>query len=448
MYYVFYFLPALAAGHNLLSARVRGSIAPPEVSGCGNKRKDFDEFVRYHGRSYASDVTEYQKRKALFDQRADEAEAHNCRPGKRFWNAGLTSLSDRTVEELAKLRGRKGGKGPGGPSGFAPRDRLATLESDGQISQESQHRGAGKVASLPDKVSWSHLQAMKEIFDQGPCGSCWASATTVMLRAHTDIYTSHKNFSVQQLVSCTPNPDECGGSGGCNGSTGELALDYVYYNGLDTTLDYKEGDFPCPTNLMAKHITSPQPNHSSFLQVTHREPGAEANFLSPAVGFGMLGWSRLPVNNLLALKKAVYQEGPVAVSIVAGYAMNAYVSGIMNNCTDRDMVINHLVVLTGYDEDKDLGAKYWNIQNSWGTEWGERGMMRMIRLDDNAEEKLCGQDKDPIVGTGCKGGPSEVTVCGSCGILFDNVVPHFHGNTPAAQLMEQRRAEFTTEILG
>merc|ERR1719218_186577 len=98
------------------------------------------------------------------------------------------------------------------------------------------------------------------------------------------------------------------------------------------------------------------------------------------------------------------------------------------------MVVNHLVVLIGYGVDNDK-TKYWQIQNSWGTGWGEQGTIRMIRQDSDKEEKLCNWDKDPSVGTGCPGGPDKVWVCGSCGILYDNVVAHFHGNGAMAQEM-------------
>merc|ERR1719379_514523 len=288
--------------------------------------------------------------------------------------------------------------------------------------------------------------AMNNVFDQGACGSCWASATAVMLRAHTDIYHTHRNLSVQQLVSCVPNPEQCGGSGGCNGSTGELALDYVYHNGLgnDAEFPYEDRDKPCPAHMLARNsYPAPQPNSLSLLAAPGElaQAGSAEAFASPAMQFGMVGWSRLPVNKLQPLYHALYREGPVAVSIVAGYAWNAYISGIMNNCTQQDMVVNHLVVLFGYGEDENVGAKYWHIQNSWGSNWGEAGKIRMIRQDDHKEQSFCGWDHDPKVGTGCEGGPEKVYVCGSCGILYDNVVAHFHGTTPQAQVMLERRGE-------
>merc|ERR1719265_436567 len=61
--------------------------------------------------------------------------------------------------------------------------------------------------------------------DQGACGSCWAVATTSALEAHADIHFGVSvPLSEQELVSCTPNLLHCGGKGGCDGATAELAF--------------------------------------------------------------------------------------------------------------------------------------------------------------------------------------------------------------------------------
>merc|ERR1719517_97167 len=90
------------------------------------------------------------------------------------------------------------------------------------------------------------------------------------------------------------------------------------------------------------------------------------------------------------------------------------------NC-DPNWVVNHAVTLFGYGRQDAL--RYWKIMNSWGPYWGERGAIRIERQE--SEESLCGWDYEPGVGLGCKGGPPKVWVCGSCGILYDPVVPTF-----------------------
>lgn len=41
----------------------------------------------------------------------------------------------------------------------------------------------------------------------------------------------------------------------------------------------------------------------------------------------------------------------------------------------------------------------------------------------NYYSAICGTDLEPSDGTGCSGGPSQVTVCGTCGILYDVSYP-------------------------
>lgn len=415
---------------------------------CTGIGMSFADFVQTHKRTYVVGSKEYHERKALFEERVAGVQSHNCKPGNALWKAGLNFLSDRMDSELDRLRGRKGGGSdsgqPMGGGDHVARERLATLErTDGHIGERGEvMKSSGLEApSMPMSFGWSNLQAMKQIVDQGGCGSCWASATIKMLEAHTEIYSKPESLSLQQLVSCTPNPEQCGGNGGCNGSTGELALDYVMHNGLlsESALAYSASDVVCPANMKAKNANPvPQPNASSFLAIRQLAPAAY-----PAQRFGMFGWRKLPANELSPLYAALYQEGPIAVSIVASNSWNAYSSGIMNNCSATDVVVNHLVVLIGYGvDDQAQNTKYWQIQNSWGPEWGEGGHIRLIRQDnDTAEKGFCGMDNDPSVGTGCKGGPSQVWVCGSCGILYDNVVPHFQGSTAMAQEMMRRRSQ-------
>jgi len=143
----------------------------------------------------------------------------------------------------------------------------------------------------------------------------------------------------------------------------------------------------------------------------------------------MGGWEKLPENKYEPLKRALVEYGPVGVSLAADSWMS-YSSGIFDGC-EKDSIINHAVTLIGYGEETGSGAKWWQIKNSWGPDWGEGGNIRLLRRDD--EESYCGTDHKPQDGSGCLGGPKEVTVCGTCGILYDTAVPHFTGDGSEAK---------------
>jgi len=97
-----------------------------------------------------------------------------------------------------------------------------------------------------------------------------------------------------------------------------------------------------------------------------------------------------------------------------------YDQGIFDGC-QKDAVLDHAVLAKGYGGEGN--SMWWRIQNSWGGRWGEQGHIRLKRRDPAAEEAYCGQDKKPSDGVGCEGGPAEVTVCGTCGLLYDPLYP-------------------------
>mmetsp|Transcript_81298 Transcript_81298/g.263695 ORF Transcript_81298/g.263695 Transcript_81298/m.263695 type:complete len:422 (+) Transcript_81298:56-1321(+) len=365
----------------------------------------FASFIQEHGRTYQEGSEEYEMRFVLFQESAASVRSQNDRPDRR-WSAGVNALADRSPEELQRLRGyRHGAKPEGGGSAGAL----------GLVSTSTRTIDIGKI---PKDLNYKNLKAMQAVQDQGGCGSCWAVSSATVLRAHAELYQEDRTFSVQQIVSCTPNPRKCGGSGGCGGATAELAMDYIAKAGAITEnlLEYEAKDTECPSNLKA-----PKQNLRSVLKQAVAFP--EVSIVGGGgASFGMIGWKKLPENRAQPLLLALYEDGPVVVSAAASTPWNIYASGIMNNC-EKEAVINHAVALVGYGEDN--GMKYWTIQNSWGSGWGEGGFARLPRLDSEEENNYCGWDKSPKDGTACEGGPEKVWVCGSCGILFDSVVPKF-----------------------
>jgi cathepsin L len=368
----------------------------------------FQDFITAYGRSYFPGTEEYEDRRKLFEKNIEEVRKHNSK-ASRLWNAAINHLSDRTTSELSMLRGLR-------PMRLT--EQAAAVAAPHRQGGHSLQQVSSAV--VPEEISWMNLTAVQADTDQAVCGSCWAVATATMLWANSEINGYDRTYSAQELVDCVPNPHQCGGNGGCGGSTTELALNWVMENSLATSAEtpYYGLDSTCKKVVDSASLLMSKDVDSLAQMIRIGFHGPESQF-SPGLSLGLRGWEKLPENEYEPLVRAVAFTGPVAVSVAAD-KWYSYDSGIFDNC-GVNAVVDHAVTLIGYGTDSI--RKYWLIKNSWGLSWGEEGNIRLLRHTGDAH---CGTDFSPEMGTGCTGGPKSVKVCGMCGILYDSVVAHFH----------------------
>eukprot|EP00928_Gymnodinium_smaydae_P059677 TRINITY_DN4308_c0_g1_i1.p1 TRINITY_DN4308_c0_g1~~TRINITY_DN4308_c0_g1_i1.p1 ORF type:complete len:412 (-),score=27.34 TRINITY_DN4308_c0_g1_i1:118-1353(-) len=374
----------------------------------------FAEYKKSFGREYADDSEEHAMRQAIFLERLAEVEEHNA--GSFTWKKGLNHMSDRTQEELAMLHGyRRGPKRKIASSFLDVAGNESSCSGQGQSCMEGTtccgsfvcaREGVCLTAASKETVDWTPLlQTSNEILHQGSCGSCWAVATAGVLTMHAEITskgTFTKVISPHNILECTPNPNQCGGQGGCTGATVELALQYFASSkrtaGTLDTFPYQPMTSGCPYTA------------SSFLEST--QPGVR-------VGSFVL----VPQNKAKDMREALATVGPLGVSLDAT-GLKPYASGVITDC--ESWVINHAVIMMGYGYDAQYGVSYWKLRNSWGKGFGEDGFFRLGR-STNEEGEPCGTDTKPEDGYACrdKDGkyPESQNVCGECGILSDTAYP-------------------------
>jgi len=383
----------------------------------------FDAFVAGHGHGYVRGTAEYELRRGNFAKSVAKIHAQNSKPNG-LWKAGLNFFSDRTEDEKAGYRGWRGPHKPRHGGAAAP--------------SLSEHEAPRDLKTMPENFDWSNLTTSKVIKNQGSCGSCWAVTTITVLEAHFEIFMlggthlqgsqNPRSFAAQELVSCIANPNHCGGSGGCDGATVELGMEYAIKNGLgtDEEVPYKARDMSCVDSKNQPALTTEAPmlvlvQGNGMVKSMPSGSPAQPKVKMLEVGFGLTAYETLPVNKEEPLVRALVEKGPVAVSVAAD-DWHFYESGIHDTCK-ADCVVDHAVTMIGYSKDATLGKKYWLVRNSWGDSWGESGHIRVLRREN--EEAFCGIDNDPKKGVACDGSPDKVTVCGTCGILYDSVVPTF-----------------------
>lgn len=277
-----------------------------------------------------------------------------------------------------------------------------------------QRRNSGSLDSvrslsgLPSSVDWrTKKNILTPVKNQGQCGSCWAFASTENLESHLALKTGIlQTLSPQFILDCVPNPQHCGGTGGCEGGTAKLAYDgLVVTKGMPSEWTYP---YVSSTGNNSKCHGLPlgkQTPHSG-VPMSVVELDSEKSHVS------------LESNSYEAVIDALANVGPLTVTVAAG-DWHDYAGGIFSGGNHSDPILDHLVQLVGYGEEGGVG--YWIVRNSWTPLWGESGYIRLARYGAGSEP--CGIDTNPADGDGCEGGPATVKVCGQSGVLFDAVYP-------------------------
>jgi hypothetical protein len=286
----------------------------------------FVEFVKQHNRMYAG-AADTLERFAYFKANYELIAAHNAKPNVSF-KLGLNEYSDLSPKEFRQMS-----------TGYNPVSAPRT--------SDDVHPNLGSPNDLPVSVDWRSSGAVSAIGNQGQCGSSphWGAATSAEGYMKIRLGKPTVSLSVQQLMDCA----FVGGTNqGCNGANYEPLMNFIVGpNGLCQAKDYPyqnpPGDSPC---------------------ITTCKPVMKAR-----------GWWN--ASNEVDLMLAVAQ-GPVATAITADTtAWQEYAGGIFTDdgCGDRQP--DHGIAVVGYGSEN--GKPYWILKNTWGTTWGEKGYMRILR---------------------------------------------------------------------
>ena len=197
---------------------------------------------------------------------------------------------------------------------------------------------------LPPSFDWRDQDALTPVRNQGGCGSCWAFGAIGAMESAVKRFTGvDEDLSEQWLINCTT-------AGGCGGGLFDDAADYLMCGGRPD---------PCGDSGAAMEVDMPYTASDEYC-------ACPVEHLYCLDEYGDV------VENVSAIKQAIYDYGPVTTGVHSGDAFHAYSEGVFNNCEPGP--VNHAVVLVGWDD--TLGADgVWILRNSWGPDWGENGYM-------------------------------------------------------------------------
>lgn len=204
------------------------------------------------------------------------------------------------------------------------------------------------VSTIPTAFDWTDKAgSVNRIKDQKQCGSCWAFSTIQNIESAAVVQAGQplRSLAEQEIVDCDPVDH------GCNGGLPSNAYTWMLKNvdGLDAEKDYHytARDGKCKKNQYKSIAPLP------------------------------VSWKRVSRNEG-QIAAALVQYGALSIALNAS-PMQMYMGGVSDPWFCWASGIDHAVGLVGYGKDDKSGKDYWNIRNSWGTGWGEKGYYRLVR---------------------------------------------------------------------
>ena len=297
----------------------------------------FEEWKMKHQKEYQS-PEEAKYRLGLFKKTVDLVRETNRR--QKDYKLRVNKFSDQSIEELETRY-----------SGLDVNQLRRMLESkqlSAPLTPPEQKKTNFKDTAIPAAIDWREKGAVGPIKDQKDCKADWAFASTAALESAYQLkYNQLESLSEQQLIDCTSefDNDGCGGQGLVPNT-----FDYIQQYGITT-----EAKYPYANKRNSDCL------YSQEMKLT-----------------GLKGYLNL-VGDEGNLKIAVGAYQPVAVALFAS-PLYYYDSGIFSNylsCPPSGL--NHAMVIVGYGDEN--GSNYWIAKNSWGTDWGEKGYIRLYRLE-------------------------------------------------------------------
>lgn len=285
-----------------------------------------------------------------------------------------------------------------GTSWKAKVPKFENFEAVHQLLGTDVTENARLVSSLPEgetpnvqvpenfdvRTNWPACAAVTgDIRDQSACGSCWAHGATESFNDRYCIATGSTTLlSTEDALANS-------GAGSCNGGQPTSVLNWISRTGVVSGGDYTDrgkGTSCAPYSL-------PTCQHHNWKPPTPEHPACPDSYPTPSrfssckesgysTSFGqdkVKGGSAYSIRGESNIKSEIAQYGTVSAVFTVYEDLPAYESGVYQHTTGS-FLGGHAVALVGWGTED--GTPYWLVKNSWNTDWGDKGLFKIKRGND------------------------------------------------------------------
>ncbi|KAK2503891.1 hypothetical protein MC885_020929 [Smutsia gigantea] len=257
------------------------------------------------------------------------------------------------------------------------------------------------------REQWPNCPTIKEIRDQGSCGSCWAFGAVEAISDRVCVRTSGRvnvEVSAEDLLTCCG--DQCGD--GCNGGFPAAAWNFWTKKGLVSggLYDSHVGCRPYSIPPCEHHVNGSRPSCTGEGDTPKCSKMCEPGYTPSYKEDKHYGCSSYSLSSSeKEIMAEIYKNGPVeaAFSVYSDFllyksgaepvALGGSWFGPPDHVTG-DMMGGHAVRILGWGVED--GTPYWLVGNSWNTDWGDGGFFKILRGQDH-----CGIESEIVAGLPC-----------------------------------------------
>jgi len=299
---------------------------------------------------------------------------HEINAAQTTWKAGPSKFMSWSKESVQRLMGVR-------PEYFEQHKLITPIEHD-------------VPNDLPDnfdaRTQWPNCPTLKEVRDQGSCGSCWAFGAVEAMSDRICIASNgaqNAHISAEDLVSCCTS---CGF--GCDGGFPQAAWAYYKSSGLVTGGNYntKQGCEPYTIPACDHHVNGSLPPCQGEQPTPRCTKKCIDGYSTPYAKDKHFGSSVYSVRSEKQIQTEIFKNGPVEAAFTVYADFLTYKSGVYKH-TSGSVLGGHAVKILGWGVESS--TPYWLVANSWNEDWGDKGFFKILRGKDE-----CGIEDGIVAG--------------------------------------------------